>query len=64
MTALSIVIVLAAIATAAALITGLGSMAHGGSFDDRHSHQFMFARVGLQGIALLLVVIALLMSLR
>jgi hypothetical protein len=39
-------------------------MAHGGSFDDRHSHQFMFARVGLQGLALLLVILALLMSLR
>jgi hypothetical protein len=64
MSALSIVIVLAAVATAAVLVTGLGSMAHGGSFDDRHSHQFMFARVGLQGLALLLVILALLMSLR
>ncbi len=64
MTALSIVIVLAAIATAAVLVTGLGSMAHGGSFDDRHSHQFMFARVALQGVVLLLVIVALLMSLR
>jgi hypothetical protein len=52
---LSIVVVLAAVATAAVLVTGLGSMAHGGSFDDRHSHQFMFARVGLQGLALLLI---------
>jgi hypothetical protein len=55
MSALSIVVVLAAVATAAVLVTGLGSMAHGGSFDDRHSHQFMFARVGLQGLALLLI---------
>ncbi|UCH53464.1 MAG: twin transmembrane helix small protein [Pseudomonadota bacterium] len=62
MTALTIVIMLAVVATAAVLVMGIGSMAHGGKFDAEHSHQLMFARVGLQGVALLLVVIALLMS--
>ncbi|MGE5242120.1 MAG: hypothetical protein ACM3NI_10775 [Bacteroidota bacterium] len=39
-------------------------MAHGGDFDQRHSHQFMFARVGLQGITLLLIVLVLLTTAR
>jgi len=34
-------------------------MAHGGEFGRRHSHQLMFARVGLQAITLLLLLIAL-----
>jgi hypothetical protein len=62
MSVLTIVVILAVVATAAVLVTGIGSMAHGGSFDDRHSHQLMFARVGVQGAALFLIVVALLLS--
>lgn len=59
MTTLSILIMAAMLATVGALVLGIASMAHGGEFDQRHSHQFMFARVGFQGIALLLLVLGL-----
>lgn len=62
MTLLTVVIILAAVATAGALAGGIVSMAHGGEYDRRHSGQFMAARVGLQGLALVLVLIALLVS--
>jgi len=39
-------------------------MAHGGGFDRRHSLQIMFARVGLQGITLLLLLAALWLAVR
>ena len=64
MTVLTIVIVLAMLGTAAALIWGIVSMAHGGEFDQRHSQQLMFARVGLQGITLLLLLVALLIAVK
>jgi len=38
--------------------TGIWSMAHGGDFDQRHSTQLMMARVGMQGITLLLLLVA------
>ena len=62
MNALTVVIVIALFATAGALLTGLVSMVHGGEFDQRHSHQLMFARVGLQGATLLLLILALILE--
>lgn len=62
MTTLTTLIIFALIATIAALGWGIGSMAHGGSFDAKHSHQFMSARVGFQGLAIVLLLIALLVS--
>jgi hypothetical protein len=38
--------------------TGIWSMAHGGDFDRRHSTQLMIARVGMQGVTLLLLIVA------
>lgn len=61
---LNILILAALLATVAALAGGIVSMAHGGEYDRRHSYQFMFARVGFQGLALVLLVIALLVALR
>ena len=58
MTLMTALVVFALLATVAALVTGIVSMAHGGGFDKRHSHQIMFARVGLQGITLLLLLVA------
>ena len=58
MTILNIVIILALLATIIALGTGIFSMAHGGKFDAEHSEQFMYARVGLQGLTLILLMIA------
>jgi hypothetical protein len=33
-------------------------MAHGGEFDQKHSTQLMFARVGMQGATFLLLLLA------
>ena len=51
-------IILAFIATVVALATGIGSMAHGGEFDQKHDVQLMAVRVGLQGAAIVLVLLA------
>ena len=58
MTTLTWIILLALLATLVALGTGLGSMVRGGVFDARHSTQFMFARIGAQAIALVLLLVA------
>jgi len=58
MTIMMGLVIFALLATIAALITGVFSMAHGGGFDRRHSHQIMFARVGLQGVTLVALLIA------
>lgn len=50
MTLLTTLIMLALVATIVSLGWGIGSMAHGGVFDDRHSTQFMVARVVAQGL--------------
>ena len=60
MNLLTTAIVLAMLATIVALGMGIASMMRGGKFDREHSTQFMFARVGFQGVALVLMVVALL----
>lgn len=62
MNMLTIVIILALIATVIALGWGIVSMVHGGAYDEKHSHQLMGARVGLQGLAFLLLLFALFMA--
>lgn len=64
MTILTVLVIAGLFATAVALLSGIASMARGGDFDQRHSHQFMYARVGLQGITLVLVLIALVLAVR
>ena len=59
MNLLTIIILLAMLATVAMLVMGIGSMAHGGEYDEKHETQFMFARVGLQGATFLLLLLAL-----
>ena len=59
-TLLLTLVALGFIATVAALVTGVASMAHGGPFDDRHSNQLMTARVAAQLVTVLLVIVALL----
>jgi hypothetical protein len=63
MDVLSTMIILALIATIITLGTGIFSMLRGGEFDQRHSTQLMFARVGFQALTLVLLIIALLVSL-
>ncbi len=62
MSMITILVLMAMLATLVALFTGIGSMAHGGEFDLKHETQFMSARVGLQALTLLLLVLALVLS--
>lgn len=59
MTIITAVIVVGLVATAIALIAGIASMSRGGEYDLARSNQLMFARVGLQAITLVCLVIAL-----
>lgn len=60
MNMLTLLIVAAMIATAITLMLGIVSMGHGGSYDRAHSTQFMWTRVALQGLVLVLLALALL----
>jgi len=51
MDALTGLVFLAVLATVATLATGIGSMAAGGGYDARHSHEWMALRVVFQAIA-------------
>jgi hypothetical protein len=55
---LNIVIVGALLMTVGLIGTGIWSMAHGGEFDQKHSTQLMFARVVMQGITVVLLLLA------
>lgn len=63
MNILTITVIMALIVTVAALAWGVGSMAHGGTYDREHSEKIMFTRVGLQAVAFALIVLALILSL-
>ena len=56
---LSFVIILALLATICALGLGLLSMGIGGNLDKDFGERFMWIRTGLQGVAVLLILIAL-----
>lgn len=60
MSILSNLAIVAMLLTVASLFVGIGSMAEGGQFDHRHSHQLMFGRVALQALTVALVLFALL----
>ena len=59
---LTLLIVGALVLTIGVIGTGLWSMAHGGEFDRKHSTQLMIARVGMQGVTLLLLLAAFYMA--
>lgn len=58
MNTLTIVILIALFLTIAVLVMGIGSMGVGGDFDEKHSTQLMYARVGMQAVTLLLLFFA------
>jgi len=62
MNILTVLIVGALLLTIGVLGTGIWSMAHGGEFDEKHSDQLMFARVGMQAITLLLLFTAIFLA--
>lgn len=55
---LSIVIVLALFATVVVMLLGLFAMGKGGEVDERSSTRLMWARVGIQAFAILLLIFA------
>lgn len=59
MSLLTLMIILALLATIGALGAGIVSMVRGGEYDRQHDTQLMVARVGFQGAALVLLLIAL-----
>ena len=59
---LNVVIVAALLMTVGLIGTGIWSMAHGGEFDQKHSTQLMFARVGMQGVTVLLLLLAIFLA--
>lgn len=58
MNLLTVIIIVAMLLTVVALVMGIGSMARGGEYDEKHETQFMFARVGLQAVTLVLLLFA------
>lgn len=58
--AMTTFVFIAAGLAALSLFQGVASMAHGGEADRLHSHQHMFKRIAWQGLAVLLVLAALL----
>lgn len=58
---LNIAIIAALVATVAALFLGLVSMAKGGAFNARYGNLFMRLRVAVQGLAVVLIVTAMLL---
>ncbi|MEE8387231.1 MAG: twin transmembrane helix small protein [Acidiferrobacterales bacterium] len=55
MNLMTILVILALLATIASLVWGITSMAHGGAYDEDHSAKLMNSRVIFQGIAILLL---------
>jgi len=58
MSLLTLMILLALVATVVTLAWGLGSMATGGSYDREHSEQLMFLRIGVQAFAFVMLLVA------
>ena len=56
---LTIVIIVALLATIVSLVMGIGFMGKGGESDEKHSTQLMFARVGFQALTFILLLLAL-----
>ena len=55
MNPVNVLVILALIATVVALSLGLRSMARGGAYDREHSEKFMWERIGLQALVILLL---------
>ena len=59
----TILVFVALIAVVVSLGWGVGSMAVGSEFDHKHDAQFMSARVAFQGLAVALILAAIVISL-
>jgi len=61
MSPINFLIIAAVIATVFVLTLGLSSMARGGTYDKEHAEKFMWERVGLQVLVVVLLVTAVLL---
>ena len=59
---MAVIIILLAISTLGVLFLGLGGFIAGGEFNEKYGNRIMQARVALQAITVLLIMIALLAS--
>jgi len=55
---LTVLIILALLATALSLLLGLITLSRGGKFEQFFGTRLMWARVGMQGLAVVLLVLA------
>jgi len=62
MSLLTVTVVLALFATIVTLAWGIGSMAVGGTYDEKHSEQLMFTRIGIQTFAFVMLLVAVFLS--
>ncbi len=58
MSVVSVLVICALIATVVVLGLGLRSMAKGGEYDQQHAEKFMWERVALQALVVVLLVAA------
>jgi len=58
MTVINLLIIAALIATVVVLALGLRSMAKGGAYDREHAERFMWERVALQTLVIVLLIAA------
>ncbi len=61
MNLISMLVVAALVATVVVLAMGLRSMARGGEYDREHAEKFMWERVALQGLVIVLLLVAAIM---
>ena len=54
----NVLVIVALIATVVVLAMGLRSMARGGTYDKEHAEKFMWERVALQGLVVVLLLAA------
>ena len=62
MSIINVLIIGALIATVVVLTLGLRSMARGGTYDKEHAEKFMWERVALQLLVVILLVVAVVLS--
>lgn len=62
MSVVSVLIIAALIATVIVLALGLRSMAKGGKYDQEHAEKFMWERVALQALVVVLLLVAAFLS--
>ncbi len=54
----NVLVIAALIATLVVLLLGLRSMARGGAYDAEHAEKFMWERIGLQALVVVLLLAA------